>query len=289
MTTILSIAILWGFTFIACLERINPGEVGVVVNLLGSEKGVEEKELKVGYHLITPWQKIYRFPIFDQNHQWTESEGFSFQTQEGLSVHADIGISFNLLPAKVHELFCKYRRGMQEITDLFIRNNVRDAINRHASKMKIEDLYGQKKEEFFNEILSDLHKELQPLGFNISHIYIIGRFGVPDNVKEALNRKIEATQRAQQRENELREAEAEAKKQIAFTEGSARSAMITAKATADALLLEAKAQAEANRMLSQSLTREVIEYQATLKWNGILPSAMSGEQMPFLLSVGGRK
>lgn len=277
----------WILLAFGCLQRINPGEVGVVVNLAGNDKGVEGEELKVGFHLISPWKEVYKFPIYEQNHQWVESEGFSFQTQEGLSVHADIGITFNLMPDRVHELFCKYRRGMQEITDLFIRNNVRDAINRFASRMKIEDLYGPKKEDFFKDVLEQINKELKPLGFNISHLYIIGKFGVPDNVKDALNRKIEAIQRAQQRENELREAEAEAKKAVAITEGLARSKMINAKADADSLLIESKAKAEANKMLSQSLSKELLEWQSINKWDGKLPSAMSGGQMPFILQHKG--
>ncbi len=284
---IILIIIGWILLGFGCLERINPGEVGVVVNLAGNDKGVEGEELKVGFHLISPWKEVYKFPIYEQNHQWVESEGFSFQTQEGLSVHADIGITFNLMPDRVHELFCKYRRGMQEITDLFIRNNVRDAINRFASRMKIEDLYGPKKEDFFKDVLEQINKELKPLGFNISHLYIIGKFGVPDNVKDALNRKIEAIQRAQQRENELREAEAEAKKAVAITEGLARSKMINAKADADSLIIESRAKADANRMLSQSLTRELLEWQSINKWDGKLPSAMSGGQMPFILQHKG--
>ena len=91
-----------------CFQRVQPGEVGVVVNLIGSNRGVEDQELHVGYHLIKPWCKVYRFPIFEQNHQWVDAEGFSFQTSEGLAVQADIGITFNLKPERIRELFAKY-------------------------------------------------------------------------------------------------------------------------------------------------------------------------------------
>ncbi len=261
-------------TIVTMLHRVNPGEVGVVVDLFGSDRGVEERELTVGYHMLAPWKELYKFPIFEQNHQWTGEDGFSFQTSEGLSVHADIGITFNLMPSRIHELFCKYRRGMDEITHLFIKNNIRDVINRAASKMRIEDLYGPKKEEFFQEVQTNLQEELNPLGFNIGHIFIIGQFNVPESVKEALNRKIEAIQRAQQRENELREAEAEAKKSIALAEGIARSQLV-----------RAKAEAEANALVSRSITPDLLQWQAINKWNGKLPKAMSGKDMPFLLSV----
>lgn len=250
--------------FGGCFKRIQPGEVGVVVNLLGSHKGVEDQELRVGYHFIKPWCKVFIFPIFEQNHQWVESEGFNFQTSEGLAVHADIGITFNLRPDRVHELFAKYRRGMDEITHLFIRNNLRDAINRNAAKLKIEELYGPAKEAFFTNVLNQVQSELSPLGFNISHLYIIGQFDVPETVRSALNSKIEAIQRAQQRENELREAEAQVRKEIATTNGTAQSKLI-----------QAEAEAKANKLISQSLTKEMLQWEALKKWDGKL-SVVSG-------------
>lgn len=271
------------------LKRVAPGEVGVVVNLFGSERGAEEKELTVGYHFVAPWKNLYIFPIFEQNHQWTEKEGFTFQTSEGLSVHADIGITFNLIPTKVHELFCKYRRGMEEITHLFIRNNIRDAMNRSASKMKIEELYGPKKEIFFNEILAHVKLELEPLGFNISHLYIIGQFHVPNLVMEALNKKIEATQTAQQRENELREAEAQARKEIAKSEGVAKSLIIKAKSEAESMLIEAESKAKANHLIQQSITKELLESQAIQKWDGKMPEVMPANgSTPFIYSINSK-
>jgi regulator of protease activity HflC (stomatin/prohibitin superfamily) len=254
--------------------RISPGEVGVVVNLFGSTKGVEEEEKGIGIHFVPPWKSVYRFPVFEQNYQWTGEDAFVFQTSEGLSVKSEIGITFNLMQDKVHELFCKYRRGMEEITHLFIRNNVRDAVNRFAAKLKIEDLYGPKKEEFFYSIKEELNRELYDLGFNISHIYIIGQFEVPETVKMALNKKIEAIQRAQQRENELREAEAEARKEIAIMDGVAKSKV-----------LKAQADAKANALVSQSLTKELLEWEAIKKWDGKLPNAVGGSNMPFLMNL----
>jgi regulator of protease activity HflC (stomatin/prohibitin superfamily) len=261
---IIGVAGLWFLvTCYSLITIIKPGTVGVLVNLFGNERGVEEKELTIGAHFIAPWKELYVFPIYEQNHSWVEQEGFNFQTAEGLSVHADIGITFNLEPSRIHELFCKYRRGMDEITHIFIRNYIRDAINKVASRMKIEDLIGPMKEEFFDLVEKDVQKYLEPLGFHISKIFIIGRFNVPENVMGALNKKIEATQLAQQRENELREAEAQAKKEIAISEGKAQS-----------MIIESEAKAKANRLLAQQLSKEVLYYHAIQKWDGVLPAAM---------------
>lgn len=253
-----------------CFKMISPGYVGVVIDMMGENKGVEAKELHVGMHWISPWKKVYPFPIFEQNCTWEgEKNAFHFQTSEGMAVSADIGITYHLKPECIPFIFQKYRRGMDEITNVFIRNFIRDAINKSASHTRIEDLYSGK-ESFFEDIETHVRNDLSPLGIEVSRIYLIGRFHFPQNVINALNAKIEANQRAQQRENELREAEAEAKKQIAKAEGQARCSIV-----------QAESESKANALLSQSVTPELIQWQAVQKWDGKLPSVTSGAT-PFI-------
>ena len=253
-----------------CFKMISPGYVGVVVDMMGDQKGVEAKELHVGMHWISPWKNVYQFPIFEQNNTWEgDKDVFHFQTSEGMAVSAEIGITYHLRPESIPVIFQRYRRGMSEITDVFIRNYIRDAINKSASKTCIEDLYSGK-ESFFEDIENHVREDLSPLGIELSRIYLIGRFHFPQNVINALNSKIEANQRAQQRENELREAEAEAKKQIAKAEGQAKCAVV-----------QAESESKANYLLSQSVTEELIQWQAVQKWDGKLPTVTSGA-MPFI-------
>lgn len=251
-------------------KMINPGYVGVVIDMLGDSKGVEAKELHVGMHWIAPWKNVYQFPIFEQNDTWEgDHEGFNFQTSEGMAVSADIGITYHLRPESIPLIFQRYRRGMDEITNVFIRNYIRDAINKSASKTRIEDLYSGK-ESFFEDVEKHVREDLSPIGIELSRIYLIGRFHFPPNVITALNAKIEAMQRAQQRENELREAEAEAKKQIAKAEGQAKCA-----------ILQAEAEAKANLVLAKSITPELIQWQSVQKWDGKMPH-VTGGAMPFI-------
>lgn len=252
------------------LTRIPPGHVGVVVNLLG-DSGIEQRELGVGMHWVAPWKDVYEFPTFEQNHIWQNDRQMAFQTCEGVAVSAAIGITYSLQSDHIPKLFAKYRRGIDEITDIFVRNHVRDAINRCASHLKVEDLYGPAKETFFDDVQKLVRSELEPIGIMLNKIYLVGRLHFPENVVAALNAKIEATQRAQQRENELREAEAQAKKEVAAATGRAES-----------LLVEARAKAEANIVLARSVTHELIQYQAVQKWDGSLPQAMSNNLMPMM-------
>jgi regulator of protease activity HflC (stomatin/prohibitin superfamily) len=277
-----------GFLFLIwllCFKMISPGYTGIIINLFGEEKGASYKELGVGMHWIAPWKKVYEFPMFEQNHIWDNDKSFTFQTGEGLNVNADIGLSYHLSPGKVHTLFAKYRRGMEEITDLFIRNYARDAINKAASKMTVEDLYGSDKQRFIEQLQSDLKTDLEPIGISIDRVYLIGTLHFPSNVVAALNSKIEAVQRAQQRENELREAEAEARKRIAAAQGEAaqrtlaaeadgKIQLVLAKAASESTLLKASAEAQSNGMISESIDANILAYRAIQQWDGKVPTVI---------------
>lgn len=259
------------FLWIFFLKMISPGYVGVVVNYFGDEQGVDPKALNTGMHWIAPWKSVHEFPTFEQNITWEKERGFNFQTAEGMAVHCDLGLTFHLLPEHIPGIFQRYRRGVDEISDLFIRNYVRDAINTQASKMAIEDLYGSGKEEFFKQVQLHVRKDLNSLGIDITRIYIIGRFGFPEGVINALNAKIEATQRAQQRENELREAEAQAKKDVAKAEGAAKCQLAAAEAEARSSYLIAESISRSNQLLAKSITPELVHWETIQHWDGKLP------------------
>ena len=260
--------------FILNFSFIKPGEIGVVINLFGDEKGPSPKELSTGMHWIAPWKRIYRFPTWMQNETWEGKNGFEFQTRDGLVIGADVGISFHLRRDSIHLLFDKYRRGISEISEIFVHNYVRDSINRFASRVSIGELYGDNKCSFVDDVQQDLREQLHPIGIDIDRVYLIGTLHMPHQVVQALNSKIEATQRAEQRENELRESEAMAAKEVAFAKGMA-----------EKLMIQAKSEADANHMLSQSLSDRLIALKTLEKWDGKLPTYM-GSELPSIFLDG---
>lgn len=267
---LLAFVLCFSFFYQQCVTFISPGHVGVLINMLGHHSVADSKVLSVGLHCVPPWKRVYEFPVFEQNTTWEKERGFSFQTSEGMAIHADVGITYHLRPDNIPTIFQRYRKGMEEITQIFIRNYIRDAINKAASHFKIEELYSSGKESFFEHVQKSVRQELTPLGIDVTRIYLMGRFHFPETVITALNSKIEANQRAQQRENELREAEAEAKKQIAKARGQAACE-----------ILKAEAEAKANRVVAASITPELIRWQSVQKWDGKMPH-VTGGALPFI-------
>jgi regulator of protease activity HflC (stomatin/prohibitin superfamily) len=274
---LLALCLTLGLT--AC-EKVPVGNVGIKVFLLGGEKGVDSEELGVGRYWIGFNEELYIFPTFMQNYEWTadsrsgseSDQSFSFQTTDGMVASADIGISYSLDPTKVPKIFATYRRGVEEITDIFLRNMVRDALAKEASSKPIEYIYGAGKSELIEKIQADVTARVADIGIIINQIYWLGEIRVPPQVIESINAKITATQLTQQRVNEVQQVKAESDKAIEKARG-----------TSESLLIEARAQAEANRVLAESLTDALIQFKSIDRWDGVLPTTMlPGNTVPMI-------
>lgn len=261
-------------SMIGC-SKVPAGHVGVKYYLLGGDKGVDSEELPPGRYWIGVNEELYLFPTFTQNYVWTAGqddgswtdESIGFQTKEGLTVNADIGISYAIDPEMVAVVFQKYRRGVEEITDTFLRNMVRDALVKAASRLPIESVYGSGKTDLIAEVEKTVRDQVDELGIKVERIYWIGELRLPREVVSAINAKITATQTAMLRRNEVEQAQAEADKERARAQGEA-----------DAKLALAKAEAEAIQIKGEALRQNsnLVQLMWVEKWNGQMPTYMLG-------------
>ena len=280
-----------GLAVSAC-NRVPAGNVGVIVHMLGGAKGVDQEEVGPGKYWLGWNDELFIFPTSLQNYVWTadrregspENEEFTFQTKEGLVVKADIGISYSVNPKRVTEIFQKYRKGIDEITHVFIRNQVRDALVSVASTKPIEYVYGEGKAELMRQVEEQVRAENGDY-FVINQISWIGELRLPPSVVEAINLKITATQKAAQRENEIQQTKAEAQKAIEQAHGEAESKLAIARANADAVRLQGDAEADAIKAKSQALNAnpQLVQYEIAQKWDGTLPTTTFGaSSIPML-------
>lgn len=263
--------------FLSACSKVPAGYQGIIVNLYGSEKGVQTESVGTGRYWLTFNQELYLFPVFLQNYTWTKDkehvdkdESITMQTSEGLTISTAVGITYQISPDNVSRVFQKYRKGIDEITDIFLRNMVRDAMNSVSSTMTVEEIYGAKKDIFIAKVNDLVKSQCKEDGITIDKVYLIGSFQLPENVVNSINAKIQATQNAMKVENEVATTKAEAQKTI-----------IEAQAAAQQITIKAKAQAEANSMIAKSVTSELIQFQAMQKWDGQLPK-VSGQNTPFI-------
>jgi regulator of protease activity HflC (stomatin/prohibitin superfamily) len=278
------------FSLRSC-TTVPAGQVGVVVHMLGGSKGVDAEEVGVGRYWLSWNDELFLFPTYTQNDTWSgEKESITFQTKEGLNVNADIGISYHIDPSKVTTVFQKYRKGIDEISEVYLRNMVRDALVKAASTQDVETVYGQGKTELLANVEENVRKEVEPIGIIIEHIYWVGTLKLPDTVVENINAKINATQRAMTRENEIQQTKAEAQKQIEAAKGEAESKLAVARAEAESVKIRGEAEASAIKAKSDALNAspQLVQYEIAKNWDGKLPVTTMGSSSIPMLNIPGK-
>lgn len=266
-----------------CYERVEPGNAGVMVNRLGDDKGVDAKALGVGRYWVGWNEDLYTFPTFKQMKSYPEP--FNFQMSDGTTIGYSIGIAYRVTPNMVTTVFQTYRKGVDDITDTDLRQKISDALNRRASKMNTDKFIDGGKDDILIGVLSDLQKEMGPVGIEVISVSWMGKPDYPPTVIESINAKVTANQKTLQREQEVKQRTAEANMAIEEARGKAESAKVEADGSAYAVRAAAKAEADAISVRGEALRKnpEIIQLNTVEKWSGNLPTYMAGSgQTPFV-------
>ncbi|HMD41080.1 MAG TPA: SPFH domain-containing protein [Candidatus Acidoferrum sp.] len=277
--------------FLLRVTRIEPGHVGVQINLAGSQRGASEIPVRTGWVVYSPLStQIIEFPTFVQTVKWTKdvneghpiNEEMGFNSKEGMEIFVDVSLSYAIDPAKVPDFYVKYRvSDMDTFTHGILRDVVRNSLNEVASTYVVEDIYGEKKAEFLGKVEAMIEKKLAPVGVGVQQFGFIGAPRVPAVIAQAITAKTQANQQAERAQNELATTRAEAAKKIAEAEGDAKS-----------LVTRAQGEADANRIRQNSLTPQLLELRRLEntralidKWNGQLPTVETGQAGAMMLQL----
>jgi len=275
----LSILIFAAILFFSFSVRVNPGEIGIKIDMYGDDKGVEVEVLTTGrnfFNAIT--HDVVTYPSYIQQENY---ESLQFQDQDGLMMGADVAISYKFTPENIPSLYQEYRREADHITEVYFPTWIKNAMVKESATMKVDKIYGEQKEDFRSNVLASLRKDFDSKGIYVEDIYFTNGITIPKAVSNRISEKIKATQIAQQKENELQAVTAEAAKRVAEEEGKAKSRII-----------EAESRANANKILNSSLTSNVIRFKelelqkdAITKWNGAQPTVVGGSE-GLILDLG---
>jgi regulator of protease activity HflC (stomatin/prohibitin superfamily) len=272
--------------------RIDAGHVGIRVRLAGSDRGVSDTPVVTGWVAYNPiTEQIVVFPISVQNIVWSASphegrpvdESITFSSSEGVNVNADVGLSFHVDPALAPKLYARFRQNdMLALADGYMRSVVREQFSDVASKLPVQEVYGAQKSKMLADVTEKCRNVLGKDGIVIDQLTLTGALRLPQNVADAINRAMEATQNAIQSENRVRQVKAEAEQAITKATGAAEAQRQEAAGHADAVLINARAEAKANEIIRLSMTAGVLQYRALEHWDGKLPAYNGGGALPML-------
>ena len=182
----LFVLLLTGVALIAAAgcTRVEPGNVGVKVNYMGDDRGVQDRPAVTGLVFYNPLsQKVFEYPTYVQTAVWTKdanegspgNEEITFNTKEGMAIQADISLSYQLDANKVPAFYVKFRNDdLRAFTHGYLRNVARDAFNEAASHYTAEEIYASKKEELRVKVQDRINREVEAYGVKLTQFGFIG-------------------------------------------------------------------------------------------------------------------
>lgn len=240
---------------VICTERVHTGYVGVVY----SAKGVEQQTISQGWHFMSPLKHVSEFPITQQRVVFSNSPS-DYGAKEHADWHIDapanggtiainLTVNYNFLPEHVIELYTKFG-GMdgESLMESKIQNDIIAYVKEVTPQFSVMQIYSDDRAGVNTAITDYLNEKLTAeYGINVSSALIVD--AQPD---DTLMQKIRAKEQAKQ------DAEiAELNKQTAMAQ--AETDKVKAQTEADVKMIEAQAEADANKVLSESITPELIQ------------------------------
>ena len=228
-------------TALSSVKPIEAGHVGVVYQF-GEIVGQKPE----GLQFIMPWQTMRTANVRVQRHRFDNVTSFSAETQDVFVVAT---VNYSISPAAVQTL---YRTVGPNWFDILIEPRVNNFFKEETVKYSTVDV-GPNREQIRSAVRERLRAELLPFSIDINDL-LIDNIEFSAEFKNAIEQKQIATQDA------LREQERVAQRQF-----EAQQLIETARGEAESIRVRAEGQSEANRLLAESLTPEVIQFQALQK------------------------
>ncbi len=237
LAIIVAIAIIGIGIVTSMVRQINAGHVGVQV-LFGE---VKETVLYEGLRFVNPLVKINQMSIQTQNYTMsrTSDEGnkvgddaIRVLSKDGLEVVIDLTVLYKIISGEAPKI---YRELGNEYEGKVIRPITRTGIREGASQFEAIALFSAKREEFENIIRTKIERELKKRGVILEKM-LVRNIGLPESVKESIERKITAIQEAQRMEFVLQKEKQEAERKRVEARGVADAQKIVNMGLSDKIL-----------------------------------------------------
>lgn len=207
---------------------LQPTERGVVFKQYTTGLDVDNI-LGEGLNIVAPWNKVFTFQIAEKSIE----ETMDVLSKDGLSIKIDVSLRYRANPNKIGYL---YRSFKDDYVNDLIRPELRSAVREIIGQYTPEELYASKRQEIETKIKLNTEAILKE-NFIEQKTLLFRSITLPQKIKESIETKLEADQEAQTYiyliEKEKKEAERRK--------------------------IDAEGKAEANKILSASITENILK------------------------------
>jgi regulator of protease activity HflC (stomatin/prohibitin superfamily) len=216
------------------------GHVGVK-ELFGH---VDDDPLAAGMHLINPLKQVHEMEVRTRNYTMSSvttegqkqgDDSISVIAADQLMVKLDVAVLYSLQPDACPKI---YKSIGMDVDEKIVRSEIRTALRDAAAAFSASELYTSKRAAFVELIDKSLRASLTNRGVMLEQV-LLRNVMLPDQITKAINDKLAADQESQKMTFVLTKEKQEAERKRIEAEGIANS----------------------QRIMSQSLTPQIIEYQ----------------------------
>ncbi len=217
---------------------IGSGERGVLYRTFGGGVVTEKAPLDEGFHLVLPWNKVFKYEVRQQE----LFEHMKVLSSNGLDIKLDASVWYK---PNESELGLLHKSIGRNYLDRVIKPAIRSATRSVVGRYTPEQIYSSKRDVIQNEIDAETKKILDNKHIELLSV-LVRDVTLPNTIKDAIERKLGQEQESLEYEFRLQKARKEAEKQR----------------------IEAQGKADANKILSASLTDKILRdkgIEATIK------------------------
>lgn len=238
---------------LTCSTMIPAGYVGVIYSMNG---GVQDEVVGQGWHFIGPMKHVKEFTVGneqlilskDSREGSPDDDSFLVSTADNANISVSFQMSYRYQMDKVVDTYKKFK-GMdgEDIVNSRVRTVLKSKISEVTTNYTMMDIYSGDRGAINEEITKYLNEELgEAYGIEVIDASIIDVH--PDaQLQKSIDDRVTAMQKKQQAEAEQETIKVQNETKI-----------MEAEADAKAKLIEAQAEADSNKVLSESITDELI-------------------------------
>ncbi|HJY63318.1 MAG TPA: prohibitin family protein [Ignavibacteria bacterium] len=223
---------------LSSIVQVGPGEVGVQT-LFGS---VQERVLYSGLNLVNPLVDVENMDIKTQSYTMSiaQDEGnlanddaITALSMDGLTIKLDVTIWYRLSESDAPQVFRTI--GLDYVPKI-VRPAIRTALRDISVLYSATDIYSGKRDEFTGGVTKNIEEAFKGRGIVLERV-LLRNVELPEKVRAAIDEKIASEQRAQQMVYVLQKEKQEAERKR----------------------VEAQGISDYNRIVSQSITDQVLQ------------------------------
>jgi regulator of protease activity HflC (stomatin/prohibitin superfamily) len=247
------------------IEKIDAGNKGLKINLVGNQRGVASYQYKTGWVMYNSWtEQVLEFPIYQQHIEYDDQ---SVILKGGFSATIKPTFNYSLREDAIGDMFVNLRRPITDVEHGWLKNAIIGAVNDVSNTWEVDSIFNHR-QAFEAAIVAECNVRLSKW-FNVSQLRT--NITPPETLQESIISKTKAIQQAEASRQQAIAAKADGERKVAVARADSAETIINAKAAALAIELK-----------QQKLTPMYIEYLKANAWDGKLPTTIAGGSGTFL-------